>query len=373
MWWTCYTIGPLGNACRWNGRELPSSSNIGVGKERTRKNCPKCDAGENLERNEGCEMKNIFNYATKELSQDAFISWALDNYDDEETPGLKEAAYAFLWFLIGGEKGIPFEGITRARVERQEANIDVIFKFWIGEEEHWLAIEDKTYSSEHNQLGYYNAYLMRFPNVHLYRRYYKTSPMKEDELNTIEKSGWKNIDFEEICDFWNRYKESEIFLLKQYCEHLEQIQEYYRQKLLPNLEKGSPVLRDLIDDYLSGHKDQFVFLSQPRQDWFYLYPKTLVDKGLIHRDPSGTDVIGLGVYLAPWKGEILVYCWFEKGAKKRPIDIPNGFRVSSWYKDWLNLECPLGSFSALETEEGRKKILDALEKTIDNVCSAKTV
>ena len=38
-------------------------------------------------------MKNLFNYATKELSQDAFLMWLFENYDDSE---LGEIANALL-------------------------------------------------------------------------------------------------------------------------------------------------------------------------------------------------------------------------------------------------------------------------------------
>lgn len=41
--------------------------------------------------------RNLFTYATKELSQDAFICWLLANYDTEE---LREESYRFINLLM---------------------------------------------------------------------------------------------------------------------------------------------------------------------------------------------------------------------------------------------------------------------------------
>ena len=41
-------------------------------------------------------MENLFNYATKELSQDAFLMWLMANYNCEEDNQLKYASRKFI-------------------------------------------------------------------------------------------------------------------------------------------------------------------------------------------------------------------------------------------------------------------------------------
>lgn len=43
-------------------------------------------------------MNNIFDFATKELSQDAFLSWFIANCNDEN---IGEYSYKFINFLTG--------------------------------------------------------------------------------------------------------------------------------------------------------------------------------------------------------------------------------------------------------------------------------
>ncbi|MEI3536529.1 MAG: hypothetical protein V8R16_07320 [Bacilli bacterium] len=45
-------------------------------------------------------MENLFNYATKELSQDAFLMWLMANYNCEEDKQLKDASRKFICKLF---------------------------------------------------------------------------------------------------------------------------------------------------------------------------------------------------------------------------------------------------------------------------------
>ena len=85
-------------------------------------------------------MKNIFDYATRELSQDAFLRWLLENYDD---PELKDAADDLLQEFCG----INVKDIKSINSTAQWCNIDI--SVWITlkyDSKAALIIEDKTYS-----------------------------------------------------------------------------------------------------------------------------------------------------------------------------------------------------------------------------------
>ena len=99
---------------------------------------------------------NIFDIATKELSQDAFITWLLtfaDNDNQQYDKELNLCAKEFVSMLI--KKQIPNfnDPIDTVKAGRQWENIDI----WAEVNGKYLIIiEDKTISSEHsNQLERY--------------------------------------------------------------------------------------------------------------------------------------------------------------------------------------------------------------------------
>lgn len=89
------------------------------------------------------EQPNIFDYATSELSQDAFICYLLafgkEKYK-EQFPREYALAHKFL------EKCGIEENEEIITVQRQVEHIDVL----IVTAEHILIIEDKTYTNEHD-------------------------------------------------------------------------------------------------------------------------------------------------------------------------------------------------------------------------------
>lgn len=95
---------------------------------------------------------NLFNFATSELSQDAFIAWLLTwaNKEYENTDrNLHTCATDFVRQLIG----VDICDITTVKVIQQWNHIDVAA---IVNNEYFIVIEDKTGTSEHsNQLEKY--------------------------------------------------------------------------------------------------------------------------------------------------------------------------------------------------------------------------
>ena len=100
-------------------------------------------------------MKNLFDYATKELSQDAFLRWLFENYDCENKKVRNVCEKLFNAFT---NNELNFSKIDKnsLRTVAQWKNIDVSIWFAIDDKKYLIVIEDKTTSEEHKQLENYN-------------------------------------------------------------------------------------------------------------------------------------------------------------------------------------------------------------------------
>ena len=81
---------------------------------------------------------NLFDFATKELSQDAFLLWLVSNADKhyQEDESLHKVAQSFVRALIGPYK----KEIVSVKVEKQWKHIDVAFSV---NDDVFVIIEDK--------------------------------------------------------------------------------------------------------------------------------------------------------------------------------------------------------------------------------------
>ena len=170
--------------------------------------------------------KNLFDYAKKELSQDGFLMWLIDSYDDENEE-IKNASRSFIEFLTGISKN---EKIIEVWVKPQWCKIDVTaFITTDKKEKVALFIEDKTMSCEHNQLEGDKGYNHSIDNIvtrekekptKIVKIYYKTSVMEEWESKKVKDAGWKECTFSKINDFWMNYKKSSNLIISQYAQHV---------------------------------------------------------------------------------------------------------------------------------------------------------
>ncbi|MCQ2478488.1 MAG: hypothetical protein MJ091_04665 [Clostridia bacterium] len=99
-------------------------------------------------------MKNLFDYATKELSQDAFLRWLFENFDCEDNLSLKEASQQVLKKLCK----ICDEEIIEVKTYSQWHKVDIFTVIKTDKRIIALFIEDKVFSGEHNQLSRYNEF-----------------------------------------------------------------------------------------------------------------------------------------------------------------------------------------------------------------------
>jgi hypothetical protein len=99
---------------------------------------------------------NLFDYATSELSQDAFLCWLLSwaHRDFRDTDGpLHRTALTFLTRLLVLHGIAPPEECRTLKIERQYEDIDIVV---LVNDDLALLIEDKTFTSEHSdQLSRY--------------------------------------------------------------------------------------------------------------------------------------------------------------------------------------------------------------------------
>ena len=93
---------------------------------------------------------NIFDYATKELSQDAFICWLFSWINHKkENEDLYNVAHKFLEYIFDNNpttKKLKIRDFEIENIKRQEKNCDILIILKNG---YYIIIEDKIYSGEH--------------------------------------------------------------------------------------------------------------------------------------------------------------------------------------------------------------------------------
>lgn len=165
-------------------------------------------------------MKNLFDFATRELSQDAFLRWMFENYDE---PELMDAAGNLLKEFCG----IGADEIEKLATTAQWCNIDI--SVWItlkNGKKAALFIEDKTCSEEHYQLGRYDAHIRLCENEYdrIYKIFYKTDVVGKEERERIAKTEdenkWRIYSIKEILPLFEKYTAAGNLILRQYAEHV---------------------------------------------------------------------------------------------------------------------------------------------------------
>ena len=132
---------------------------------------------------------NLFSFATSELSQDAFICWCLNWFNDGSKPVLQEMAKKII-FKLTNVKEFVVKKIVSVDIFRQfsrkvkvdnksiHVKIDVLV---IVNNDIAVIIEDKTYSNEHDQQ------IERYKKV--YKKYTKISSYQK-LLQCIGRQGF---------------------------------------------------------------------------------------------------------------------------------------------------------------------------------------
>lgn len=181
--------------------------------------------------------KNLFDYATKELSQDAFILWLLDSWNSDNEIE-RTTSRKFIQFISGvGEN----ENIQSVWIKPQWYRMDVSCFIAMGNREVAIFIEDKVTSSEHNQLQKYNDSIRhiiagekgKLKEEDVKRIFYKTDTMDESERKRVQEAGWQIIEFDSLRSFWSKFIDSDHMIIRQYAKHVCSLWEFTNNTELP--------------------------------------------------------------------------------------------------------------------------------------------
>lgn len=193
---------------------------------------------------------NIFNYATSELTQDAFITWLLNwanpLYSDENEL-LHNLGTTFLKSLLSLQD-IRIEGIiTDYSVQQQHHKIDVFVKFKVGDIKYGIIVEDKVHTADHNkQLERYLKIIKDSKTCdNIVPVYFKTG--YQVNLSRIKDAGYH---YYSIKDFLNLIREDEIAAINN--DVLIQFYNYLLGKAI---------------QYDDAESESIKYLSAPIKEW----------------------------------------------------------------------------------------------------------
>lgn len=254
---------------------------------------------------------NLFTYATKELSQDAFLMWLFNNYNSKNKK-VSQAAYMLLNEFTGLNMGVG--SVTNLYTPKQikakgknneKGRMDIVIVFTYKDIHYLIAIEDKTMSGEHDQLGKYNDTLasaetlkrfgVNFSNI--YRVFYKTDIRDPFDIEACknQKPQWVTFFIDDIYPLFQRFYDNNGYvttgseILDGYVEHLCDLyvqctqlpsnlnmknwnradyKTFYYLKILNGIETydSRMTYRNMYETH--AHYDAFTFLCR------YYFPKT---------------------------------------------------------------------------------------------------
>nr|WP_321357003.1 PD-(D/E)XK nuclease family protein [uncultured Draconibacterium sp.] len=153
---------------------------------------------------------NIFDISTKELSQDAFITWLLqwaDIANETYDKNLNKCGSEFVTTLIKKNHSYFNEQIKNVRAGRQWENIDV----WAEVNDKYLIIiEDKTYTKQHSgQLAKYKSIAEKWCEGQKYEKpicvYLKTGNESQQSLKKVIKEGFEIYNRQEFVTLLNNH------------------------------------------------------------------------------------------------------------------------------------------------------------------------
>lgn len=178
------------------------------------------------------KMNNIFKYATKELSQDAFLCWSINWLNEAASHPLYQYGKAILDLFLADKNQ---EHYYEVEVRSQYEKIDVLVLFKDVEgNPHALIIEDKTNTSEHsNQMLRYKEKLLektatdtslqkyKNPKVHLV--YIKTGIMYDEDIRMVGK-GATVVDLDDLLRVVSRFSKLNVSeILSSFNDHIQGI------------------------------------------------------------------------------------------------------------------------------------------------------
>lgn len=174
------------------------------------------------------KRRNLFTYATKELSQDAFLCWLFANYNCENGK-VREVSLSLLSEFANARI---VDKITNCKISKQWKYIDILVELECVDKTYFIAIEDKTYSFEHDdQLEKYGNELNKYAEEQKVKSnkdiqcsyvFYKTAFMREDEKQNIS-GDWTIYDIQAIHRFFCEYSTTNNAILDDYIAYINDL------------------------------------------------------------------------------------------------------------------------------------------------------
>lgn len=196
------------------------------------------------------ESPNLFEFASSELSQDAFICWLLswaNSNTDMELSNCAKSLIVKMYNLKNPHDQINTTDVSSiVEIERQEFKIDILLSVNIKNENIVFIIEDKTNTSHHsNQLERYRDAII------------KEKKISEDRIHAIYfKTGYIFPEDEKVIEHGYRILTADHFLkiLKSCLSGNDIFQDYFR-----NLTKIVNSRKDVIGNLSSGDATAFKY------------------------------------------------------------------------------------------------------------------
>lgn len=157
---------------------------------------------------------NLFDWATSELSQDAFLCWLVAHAGETERADLQRIARAFIARLWNRSQPAtpcdPEDVSLHGAPQRQQAHTDVFFSARIRGAVVPFLIEDKVHTSQHHdQLERYATWLkaqkLKHDAAADVRVYFKTG-YHFDEDRAAEKHDYLIVGLDEVVGFYSTHR-----------------------------------------------------------------------------------------------------------------------------------------------------------------------
>jgi hypothetical protein len=212
---------------------------------------------------------NLFEFATKELSQDAFFawlaSWADPRYDDAKNHGLYRCAQDFVRLLLEQEsKELRYLELKKVKAKLQEKRIDI--KIYINDNL-MILIEDKTFTGQHDeQLRRYKEEASK-EGKQMICIYLKTGSEANASLSAVKEYKFHVIDRSTLIEFFDKHQKIESDIYKDFVSHIHVLDDKENQFSKNDIQGWEyddwiGFYRLLESKYLKDHPNQYC-------DWGY--------------------------------------------------------------------------------------------------------
>lgn len=179
---------------------------------------------------------NLFSVATKELSQDAFITWSIQWADERNrthNEELQKYGNAFVSWLV--RKQLPKYGkVSKIQAGRQwpvrsEEKVKLVDIWALVNDNIFMIIEDKKDAKEHgNQLLQYQEYATAWckeNNYQLICIYFKTGSESSSSLQKITDKGYIVVDRNDLLGFMGQFKNIDNDIIRDFWESISLVEE----------------------------------------------------------------------------------------------------------------------------------------------------